>query len=530
MSPMDEPTGIVVDPSLFRRGLIRRLTALSIIPANVMGAVTVYFYYNYVDPLGGGPPPDPGHTFIVFLAVVIPLVGLNWYLGARWVRPLRLWRRRIRSGTDPAEVPVAIRRRALNAALANAVLSLSAWTIAGVTYLAYLRWQQVPLVESFRIFIGIVLVGGPTTSALAFLVSEYHWRREIPLFFPTGELERDGVLRVPILIRLAATFFLTSVLPPLVVLTTVVSLELRHHDDMAPGMRPLWEALLRSQLYVVLATLSASTGMAMLVARFINRPIQALRTGMARVADGDFAARVPVRSTDELGELNQRFNHMVEDLNKAALARELFGRYVSPAVAKQALQRGMKLGGELVQATAMFVDLRGFTGLTERLPPATVVTILNEYYTIVQRVTEREGGIITQFLGDGIVIVFGGPLRPLRDHADRAVGSAVALSRALRDRPTTAGIMLEAGIGICTGDMIAGNIGAGDRVIYTIVGDAVNQAARLQVKTRDLGHPILITESTRCALADGRAASLTACGAVALRGIAAPVEVFAVEA
>jgi adenylate cyclase len=528
---MDVPTrAIPVDPNTMRPGLIRRLTALSIIPANVMGAVTVYFYYNYVDPLGGGPPPDPAHALLVFLAVVIPLVAINWYLGARWVQPLRMWRRRIRAGVDPAEVPHAIRRRALNAALANAILSLSAWSIAGLTYLVYLLTVQgVPLIEAFRIFVGIVLVGGPTTSALAFLVSEYHWRREIPLFFPDGELEREGVLRVPIIVRLTATFFLTSVMPLLVMLTTVLSLEMRLGHQLGGELRTVWDSLLRSQLYVVLATLSASTGMAFLVARFINRPIQALRIAMARVADGDFRARVPVRSTDELGELNQRFNHMVEDLQRAARAREIFGRYVSPAVAKEALQRGIKPGGEVVRATAMFVDLRGFTALTERVDVGQVVAVLNDYYTAVQRVTEGQGGIITQFLGDGMVIVFGSPLRPMVDHADRAVESAVSLARVLRERPAAAGIPLEAGIGICTGDMIAGHINAGQRVIYTIVGDAVNQAARLQVKTRDLGKPILITDSTRLALDPSRKFTITPCGAFPLKGIAAPVEVFAVE-
>jgi len=294
-------------------------------------------------------------------------------------------------------------------------------------------------------------------------------------------------------------------------------------------MRALWESLLRAQLFVVFATGVASALMAMLVARFINRPVQALRAAMARVADGDFTARVPVRSTDELGELNQRFNRMVEDLRTAARARELFGRYVSPAVAKEALQRGINVGGEAVRATAMFVDLRGFTALAASLAPARVVAILNEYYTIVQRVTEREGGIITQFLGDGIVIVFGGPLRPLADHADHAVAAAVGVARALHERSTVAGVLLDAGIGICTGDMITGNIRAGDRLIYTIVGDAVNQAARLQVKTRDLGHAILVTDSTRQSLDASRRTALMPCGAVPLKGIAAPVEVFAVE-
>jgi adenylate cyclase len=242
---------------------------------------------------------------------------------------------------------------------------------------------------------------------------------------------------------------------------------------------------------------------------------------------------VPVRSTDELGELNEHFNAMVQGLEEGERARELFGRYVSPGVARAAIERGVALGGEVVRATAMFVDLRGFTATTERATPARVVEMLNEYYALVERVCERYGGVITQFLGDGVVVVFGGPLHPEPDHALRAVRAAIELQRELaaRNAAHPGGPPLEAGIGICTGDMIAGNVGAGDRVTYTIVGDAVNQAARLQVKTRELGTSILLTESTRGAL--GAAAAdgipLRPRGAVALKGIGAPVEVFSVD-
>jgi len=239
---------------------------------------------------------------------------------------------------------------------------------------------------------------------------------------------------------------------------------------------------------------------------------------------------VPVRSTDELGELNEHFNEMVEGLREAERIRELFGRYVSSAVARQALERGIDLGGELTRATAMFVDLRGFTALTQRTTAARVVELLNEYYAIVERVCEREGGVITQFLGDGVVVVFGGPLWPMPDHARRAVAAAVALQRELGARNVDAREPLLAGIGICTGDMIAGNVGAGDRVTYTIVGDAVNQAARLQAKTRDLGTSILVTESTREALGGPNGFVLRPVGAVPLKGISAAVEVYAVEA
>src|SRR6058998_2625563 len=486
----------------------------------------VYFYFSYVDPWGVQPRPLQG--LVVFVVVTATIVVATFLSSLRLFRPLQEWRERLLRGADAAEVPAHLRRRALNRPLIAATFSMTGWTLAGIFYLPYQLWVVgLGLEQAWRVFVAIVFVGGPVASALAFLVAEYYSRRDVPLFFPAGRIERSGVLRVPILMRLGASFFVTSVLPPLLMLMVSVSLMRRFGGELPEEVRPLWIQLLRTQAYIVVATGGASFVMALLVARFINRPVQALRSAMAQVAAGDLDVRVQVRSTDELGELNERFNAMVEELRRAARTRELFGRYVSRAVAEQALERGIALGGELAQATAMFVDLRGFTALTQRTPPARVVELLNEYYAIVARVVEREGGVVTQFLGEGVV--FGGPLRPLPEHARHAVRAAIALERALAERNAAGGERLLAGVGICTGDMIAGNVGAGGRVTYTIVGDAVNQAARLQVKTRDLGTSILVTESTRAALGEPNGLVLRPVGAVPLKGIAAPVEVYAVE-
>lgn len=506
-------------------GLLRRLTALSILPANVAGALAVYLYFSYIDPAGGGPVPDRPTVVAVGFVVAATMLALNWYLGARWTHPIQRWRKALLRGTPAGAVPLGVRRRVLNAALANAILSLSAWTIAGIVYFAALRrLLGVPLVESLRVFLAIVLVGGPVTSALAFLVSEYHWRREIPFFFPDGELPREGVLRVPVRIRLALTFLLTAVLPLLLVL--LVDLTVATELEGEPAARWLWQRLLPAQLYIVAIASLASTVMGLLVARFINRPVQALRAAMAQVAAGNLDVHVAVRSPDELGELTRHFNVMVRELRAAARARELFGRYVSRAVAREALERGVGEDGVVVEATAMFVDLRGFTAMTRQLPAREIVRVLNAYYATVERVCDREGGVITQFLGDGVVVVFGGPLRPLGDHARRAVMAAVAIERELAAVPER---RLEAGIGICTGQMLAGHIQARERVVYTIVGDAVNQAARLQVRTRDFTARILVTESTREAMGDPPpGVRIRPCGWVALRGIEERVEAWAV--
>jgi class 3 adenylate cyclase len=495
----------------------------------VAAAAVVYFYFNWVDPTATGYLRTPLRDLVVFVLVTGSLTVGSVYIAWRLFSPVFDWLERLREGADPAGVPPELRRRALNGPWFNASFSMAAWLLAGLFYFPYQMWGGFSPAQAWRVFAGIVFVGGPVAAALSFLVTEFYWRRMIPLIFPDGRLEASGVVRVPILMRLGATFFITSVLPPMLMLTVSLSLAARFGGELPAEIRPLWMQLLRTQTYIVGATGLVSLVMALLVARFINRPVQALRAAMGRVASGELDVRVPVRSTDELGELNQHFNEMVEGLRQAERLRELFGRYVSPAVARQAVERGIALGGELSRATAMFVDLRGFTALTQRVAAARVVELLNDYYAIVERVCEAEGGVITQFLGDGVVVVFGGPLRPLPDHARRAIAAAVALQRALTRWDGIDGERLVAGIGICTGDMIAGNVGTGGRVTYTIVGDAVNQAARLQVKTRDLGFPILVTESTRAALGESNGFVLRPCGAVALKGIAAPVEIYAVD-
>src|SRR5437899_9556887 len=230
----------------------------------------VYFYFSYVDPWGV--QPRPLQDLVVFVVVTGTIVVATFLSSLRLFRPLQEWRERLHRGADPGEVPAHLRRRALNRPLIAATFSMTGWTLAGIFYLPYQLWVVgFGLEQAWRVFAGILLVGGPVASALAFLVAEFYSRRDVPLFFPEGRIERSGVLRVPILVRLGATFFITSVLPPLLMM--MVSLSLVHRFGGAPPdeIRPLWMQLLRTQAYIVAATPRAS------VASRHHRPVLSTR-------------------------------------------------------------------------------------------------------------------------------------------------------------------------------------------------------------------------------------------------------------
>ena len=222
-----------------REGFLLRAAALPVLPANLAGAALVYLYFNFVDPLdptlGNAEltlpeaPEVEVRRLVVFLIVVSVILAGNVYLSARWFGPLARWRQRLREGADPAAVPVVIRRRVLNAPLANTVLTQAGWTLAGAFYLVYLHVVAgLAPGELWRITAALVFVAGPLTASLTFLASEFYLRRQVPIFFPDGRIERRGVLRVPILVRLGGTFAVTSVLPLALMMLVDVGMERRY--------------------------------------------------------------------------------------------------------------------------------------------------------------------------------------------------------------------------------------------------------------------------------------------------------------
>jgi class 3 adenylate cyclase len=300
---------------------------------------------------------------------------------------------------------------------------------------------------------------------------------------------------------------LLAALPAINIITgvTVAGLSGRGHSSL--------EDLGINVLVAIAVAFTISFELSVLLSRSILQPLGHLRRGTERVAGGDLSVRVPVTGTDEVGQLAGSFNQMLRGLQERARLHEAFGAFVDPQVADRVLAEGPMLEGEEIEVTVMFLDIRSFTAFAERSSASEVVARLNDFFSHVVPVLVAHGGHANKFIGDGLLGVFGAPDR-LDDHADRALAAALDIATRVRERY---GDELRIGIGINSGPVVAGTVGGGGHVEFTVIGDAVNTAARVEEVTRRTGDDILITEATRCLL-DGCSIECEERPMVALKG------------
>jgi adenylate cyclase len=254
----------------------------------------------------------------------------------------------------------------------------------------------------------------------------------------------------------------------------------------------------------------------------IQRPIRDLAEGTRRVAAGDYSQRLPVVQDDDLGALAGSFNRMLAGLAERQRLQSAFGTYVDPALAARLLKQGDDVfSGERREVTVMFIDVRDFTPFAEANSAEDTVARLNDLFEIVVPAVVDAGGHVNKFLGDGAMAVFGAP-NDLADHADAAVRAAVKIQHRVAER---FGGELRVGIGINTGVVIAGTIGGAGKLEFTLIGDTVNVAARVEQYTKTTGDPILLTRHCLDAL-NGRSPELIDRGSHALKGKSAAVQLF----
>ncbi len=354
------------------------------------------------------------------------------------------------------------RRVVLRAPLRLAVVQAVPWLFGMVLFTVVdARWSAT-LAAAVA---AMVALGGITTVTVAYRMTELALRHEVARVFvlePPSENALPGVA-----LRSLGTWVMGAGVPLLgVVIAAETSLVYADYFSVTRlGLVTLVLALMALAVGFLVTALTSTS---------LAASVLAVRRALRRVEDGDLDVTVEVTDTTELGLLQSGFNTMVAGLRERDRVRELFGQQVGEEVAAAAVAGEIELGGEVREVAVLFVDLVGSTEMASTRPPQEVMARLNRFFSEVVDVVEGHGGWINKFEGDAALAVFGAPT----DHDD-AAGAALAAARALAERLESARDAIRAGIGVSAGEAVAGNIGVARRYEYTVIGDPVNEAARL---------------------------------------------------
>jgi adenylate cyclase len=453
---------------------------------------------------------DPQFLAIVGAADVCVFMALSyglWKLRTE-IEPLRLWVAGERDAVDPAVawqvavgLPLRLVRRGDKRAIVSVAVPVSAFATAVLGLPAY----------SFVFLLLASLVAIAYSAILHFFAGEIALRPvvcELAEHLPAGGAPRR--VGVPVRWKLLGSVPLINVITGVVV------------SGLSSGQRSSLSGLGLSVVVAVIVAFTLSLELTLLVSRSVLRPVRDLLAATERVKAGDFSARVPLISGDELGTLALSFNEMMRGLAEREALHEAFASYVDPQVARRVLEEGARIEGEEAEVTIAFVDIRDFTTFAERASAREAVAYVNDFLDLVVPIVTRHGGNANKFVGDGLLAVFGAPVS-VPDHADRAVAAAAEMAAAVEERPDD---RLRIGVGVSSGPVLAGTVGGGGKLDFTVIGDPVNVASRVEEVTRATGDTVLITEATHALLSDTSLA-MEPRGAIPLKGRNDPVRIYA---
>jgi adenylate cyclase len=440
---------------LARRSQLR--IAVAIVIANVLGAAIVFAIGVWLLPSTGGAQEGEIRlvnliALVAFFLIVTPIAIM---IGRRRLRRVNEWLTEDREPTT-AERAAALRGPRRIAGVV-AVIWLLAMIVFGVLNATY-------ALETGRRVAVSVLLGGMTTCVFVYLLAERQLRPIAARALAAGV--GDKRLGPGVKTRTFVTWALGTGVPifglALIGLSALVEQDFTRQD------------LAIAVLALCLIGLVFGLFSSLLAARAVADPVIALRKAIEKVDEGDLDAEVQVYDGSEIGQLQAGFNQMLAGLRERERVQDLFGRHVGEDVAKAALESEIELGGEVREVAILFTDVVGSTALAAERPPEEVVDLLNRFFGVVVDVVDEQGGWVNKFEGDAALAVFGAP-GALEDAPSRALAAA----RALAERLPSEVEGLEAAIGVSAGEVVAGNIGEESRFEYTVIGDPVNEAARL---------------------------------------------------
>lgn len=347
-----------------------------------------------------------------------------------------------------------------------------------------------------------VIFGGAAATGTAVLLSQ----RTVRPIIAAATRGLAGFVTVPgVLARLINTWLLCSGLPSLAIAALIF---LRLNGWIIPKTASVEIAVLVLSLVAMMMGLR---GM-ILVSRSISDPVREVIDAMTEIEHGRIGTFVDVYERSEIGSLQSGFNRMIAGLSERDRLRDLFGRHVGADVARRAIEEGASLSGDVGEAAVLFVDLVGSTQLAASRPPDEVAGVLNDFFRIVVGAVDEHHGLINKFQGDATLAVFGAPLRT-SGAASAALATARALGIRLRRLP-----VVDFGIGVSAGTVFAGNIGAENRYEYTVIGDPVNEAARLADLAKTSEPRVVCSDAAIARADEAERQHWASCGSTVLRG------------
>jgi adenylate cyclase len=380
------------------------------------------------------------------------------------------------------------RRSAMRLLTRQSMLLAVVWAVSGLTYLL-LNLTGVSALWIPTLL--AVVFGGSAAASLSLLLTQRSLR---PIMVAASSPGTDGLVVAPsVLTRLVGMWLLGSGLPCLAIAGLVLT---RSNGWIIQKTGSVEMPILVVTLVAILIGLPVM----IMTSRSISDPVREVVDAMARVERGTIDTFVGVYEKSEIGRLQDGFNRMVAGIGERDRLRDLFGRHVGADVARRALEEGTTLSGDVREAAILFIDLVGSTTLAATSPPQEVARVLNDFFRIVVGTVDDHRGLVNKFQGDAVLAVFGAPLA-----LDDSSSAALAAARDLRDQLHRLP-QVDFGIGVSAGPVFAGNIGAENRYEYTVVGDAVNEAARLADFAKTLNQRIVCSAAAieRADLAERR--------------------------
>lgn len=410
----------------------------------------------------------------------------------------------VRWYTAGAEPDPRQRRAAINILRRQSLIVLGTWLIGGAIGVAAIHSHNLGLIALLS---AVIVFGGTASVSTSMLFTQRTFRPIVAAVWQDSDVRATAP---GVLARLVTMWFITCAMPSAAIVALIVCRQMGWIID------PNSSVEVPVLVLCVVAVLLGVRAM-ILVARSISDPVGEVVSAMARVERGQMNTSVDVYEQSEIGRLQTGFNRMVAGLAERDRLQDLFGRHVGSDVARLAVEQDLALSGSVQEAAILFIDLVGSTELAATHPPDEVAAVLNDFFRIVVDTVDAQRGSINKFQGDAALAVFGAPV-PDADAAAAALIAARTLITRLRRLP-----LVDFGIGVSAGPVFAGNIGSENRYEYTVVGDAVNEAARLADRAKSVSARVLCSASALECAGDERGHWVRH-GSAVLRGRTRPTE------